>query len=72
MRSRRRSPEAGKKSTAAEKADRSRQRQQRIVWVKDSELLRAVPIKLGMIENQFAEILEGELAEGSEVVTGTG
>ena len=65
-------PEAGKKSTAAEKADRSRQRQQRIVWVKDCELLRAVPIKLGMIENQFAEIVEGELAEGSEVVTGTG
>jgi len=64
-------PDPGKKSTAGEKADRSRQRQQRIVWVKDGELLRAVPITLGLIENQFAEVVDGGLGEGQEVVTGT-
>jgi HlyD family secretion protein len=63
--------EGGKKSTASEKADRSRQRQQRVVWVKDQELLRAVPVTLGLIDNQFAELLDGALTEGQEVVTGT-
>ena len=62
--------EGGKKSTASEKADRSRQRQQRLVWVKDEDLLRAVPVTLGLIENQFAELLDGGLTEGQEVVTG--
>jgi HlyD family secretion protein len=64
-------PESGKKSTAGEKADRSRQRHQRIVWVKDGDLLRAVPVTLGLIENQFAEVLNGAVTEGQELVTGT-
>lgn len=57
--------------TATEKADLSRKRQRRLVWVKEGELLRAVPVVLGLIENQFAELLEGDLTEGQEVVTGT-
>jgi hypothetical protein len=28
-------------------------------------------VVLGLIENQFAELLEGDLIEGQEVVTGT-
>jgi HlyD family secretion protein len=62
--------ESGKKTSAGEKADQSRKRHQRIVWVKDGELLRAVPVTLGLIENQFAELLDGGLTEGQEVVTG--
>jgi HlyD family secretion protein len=64
-------PTEGKKSSATEKADRSRQRQQRIVWIKDGELLRAVPVTLGLIENQFAELVSGALTQAQEVVTGT-
>jgi HlyD family secretion protein len=56
--------------SAMEKADQSRKRQQRIVWVQDGELLRAVPIVLGLIENQFAELASGDLSEGQAVVTG--
>ena len=37
----------------------------------DAELLRAVPVTLGLIENQFAELLTGELTEGQALVTGT-
>lgn len=67
------------KASAGEKADQSRRRHQRIVWVKDAPparegaptLLRAVPVTLGLIENRFAELLDGGLSEGSEVVTGT-
>lgn len=60
-----------RKSTAGEKADQSRNRRHRLVWVKDGELLRAIPVTLGLIENQFAELLDGGLTEGQEVVIGT-
>jgi HlyD family secretion protein len=64
-------PEPGKKTSADAKAEQSRKRHQRVVWVKDGELLRAVPVTLGLIENQYAELLDGELTEGQAVVTGT-
>jgi len=63
--------DGSKKSKATDKADQSHKRHHRIVWVKDGELLRAVPVTLGLIENQFAELVEGELTEGQEIVTGT-
>lgn len=59
------------KKSADEKADLSRKRQRRLVWVKDGELLRAVPVTLGLIENQWAELVDGDLAEGQVLVTGT-
>jgi len=61
----------GKKRTAGEKADQARQRSHRIVWVKDEELLRAVPVTLGLIENRFAELLDDGLTADQEVVIGT-
>ena len=65
-------PSDGSKKTAAgEKSEQARKRYHRIVWVKENELLRAVPVTLGLIENQYAELLEGNLHEGDEVVTGT-
>ena len=63
--------DSGKKSSAGDKADQAQKRRQRLVWVKDGELLRAVPVTLGLMENQFAEVVSGELIEGQEVVTGT-
>jgi HlyD family secretion protein len=61
----------GKKSSAAVKAEQARKRHHRVVWVQDGDSLRAVPVTLGLIENQFAEIVEGDLSEGQAVVTGT-
>jgi HlyD family secretion protein len=63
--------EGNAKRTASEKVERSRGRQHRVVWVQDGESLRAVPVTLGLIEHQFAEILDGDLTEGQAVVTGT-
>jgi HlyD family secretion protein len=63
--------DSGTKRTAADKADQSRKRHQRIVWVHDDELLRAVPVTLGLIENQFAELVGSDLKDGQEVVIGT-
>ena len=50
----------------------SRKRQKRVVWVQDKEgeLLRAVPVTLGLIEYRYAEIVSGDLRDGQAVVTG--
>lgn len=61
---------AGTKRSAGEKADLARSRSRRIVWVQDGNLLRAVPVTLGLMEHQFAELLKGDLTEGQSVVTG--
>jgi HlyD family secretion protein len=61
---------SGKLKSASEKADQSKRRQHRIVWVQDGDLLRAVPVTLGLTENTFAELLTGDLGEGQAVVTG--
>ena len=60
----------GAKRTAGEKADMAQSRQRRIVWVHDGPLLRAVPVTLGLMENQYAEVLQGEINEGQAVITG--
>ncbi len=62
--------EGGKRRSASEKAEQSRNRQHRLVWVQEGLLLRAVPVTLGLSENQFAEVIEGDLQEGQAVVTG--
>ena len=64
-------PEAVAIRSATEKAADASKRQHRVVWVQDGTLLRAVPVTLGLIDNQFAELVSGDLAEGQAVVTGT-
>lgn len=61
-------PPAG---TAADKAERAKSLRRRHVWVQDGDLLRAVPVTLGVIDFQNAEIVDGELVEGQVIVTGT-
>lgn len=47
--------------------DRGRRRH---VWVVDGELLRAIPIKTGLTDARYTELLEGDLPQGAELVTG--
>jgi HlyD family secretion protein len=63
------SPE-GEKRSATEKAEQANRRRHRVVWVRDGELLRAVSLTLGLIDTHFAEVLEGDLHDGDEVITG--
>jgi HlyD family secretion protein len=56
--------------SAGEKAAAARNRQKRLVWVREGDLLRAVPVTLGLSDNQQAELLEGNLSEGQAVVVG--
>ena len=58
------------KRSADEKAELAKGRQRRIVWVQEDKWLRAVPVVLGLMEHQHAEIVRGDLTEGQAVVTG--
>jgi len=42
----------------------------RVVWIRDGELLRAVDVVVGESDYQFTELIEGDLAEGDEVIVG--
>jgi HlyD family secretion protein len=59
------------KHSASEKADLAGKRKHRIVWIQDGQQVQAVSLTLGLIDNQFAEILSGAVTEGQAVVTGT-
>ena len=56
--------------SAAEKADLAKNRRKRLVWIADGELLKAVEIEVGLMENQFAELLNNKLTENQAIVTG--
>jgi HlyD family secretion protein len=58
------------KRSADEKARMALGRHRRVVWVQDGALLKAAPLTLGLIENQFAEVVAGELKAEDEIVTG--
>ena len=56
--------------TAADKAGKAKGRHDRHVWVRDGDLLRAVPVTLGLLDYQNAEVVRGQLVEGQDIVTG--
>jgi HlyD family secretion protein len=56
--------------TATDKAERMKSLRRRHVWVQDGDLLRGVPVTLGVIDFQNAEIVAGDLVEGQAIVTG--
>jgi HlyD family secretion protein len=62
--------DGGSRMSADQKAALARARSKRVVWVQDGALLRAVPVTLGLADNLFAEVLEGDLSEGQELITG--
>jgi HlyD family secretion protein len=58
-----------RESTAA-RPDETSRHEQRQVWVQaDEQQLRSVAVRVGIADDQFAELLEGDLAEGTRVVT---
>lgn len=62
--------EDNKRLSAAEKAAAAKARRERLVWVKTDAGLKAVPVKLGLMDANYAELLEGEMSEGDLLVTG--
>jgi HlyD family secretion protein len=62
---------SGTRLSASQKTEMARSRTRRIVWVQEGHLLRAVPVILGLIDNQFGELIEGDLDEDQDVVVGS-
>jgi HlyD family secretion protein len=62
--------EAKPQLSATQKVEANKARARRVVWVKHNDGLHAVPVVLGLIDNQYAELIEGDLKVGDELVTG--
>jgi HlyD family secretion protein len=60
---------AGRRS-AMQKVESARQRNRRHVWMLDGELLRAVEVTTGISDNEYTELISGEIAESTKLVTG--
>ena len=56
--------------TATETAEAERKKNQRHVWIVDGELLRAVEVTTGLMENKFTEMVAGDLKVGDKLVVG--
>jgi HlyD family secretion protein len=56
--------------SAHERVTANRDRTRRHVWVKEGDLLRAVEVLVGLSDNQFTELISGDLKENDELVTG--
>ena len=65
------SPKEGdKKLSANQRAEQAKKRNDRLVWVQDGAILKAVKVTLGLNDGSFGELLSGDLKEGDTVVTG--
>ena len=60
----------GQQTSATERAEASRDRYQRHVWIREDDFLRAIPVVTGLSNSQYTELVEGELVEGQALVTG--
>lgn len=59
-----------KRLSASDKAAAAKARKERLVWMQSPTGLRAVPVKLGLMDTNFAEVLSGDVKEGDLLVTG--
>lgn len=56
--------------SAEQKAELRRKRNRRHVWILEGDFLRAVAIVTGLNDNNYTEMVSGELREGDRLVTG--
>lgn len=56
--------------TEAERAELLDKRSRRHVWVQDGEFLRAAPVKIGLSNWKYTELVEGDLKIGDELIIG--
>lgn len=56
--------------TAAERAEANRERARRHVWIVDGQFVRAVEVRVGLTDNRYSELVEGQLKAGAKLVSG--
>lgn len=63
--------EGDEKLSAERRAEQAKARAKRVVWIKDGDSkVKAVPITIGLMDGQYAELVSGDLKPGDELVTG--
>ena len=62
--------ESPKMVSADEKAQNSKALSVRHVWVDDGKYLRAKQVKIGISDNRYTELIEGEVSPGDALVIG--
>ena len=64
-------PKEGEEKLSAERrAEQVKARSQRLVWVQEGTKVVAVPITVGLMDGQYAELLTGDIKPGQALVTG--
>jgi HlyD family secretion protein len=64
-------PKEGEEKLSAERrAEQAKARSKKVVWVADGDKVKAVPITVGLIDGQFAELTSGDVKVGQALVTG--
>ncbi len=56
--------------SVSERVAAYKKRQHRHVWVWENGALRAIPVKIGISDHKFAELLEGDVKPGMKLVIG--
>jgi len=64
-------PKEGEEKLAAEKrAEQAKLRNKRVVWVQDGNMVRAIPITVGLMDGQNAELVSGDVKADDMLITG--
>jgi hypothetical protein len=64
-------PKEGEEKLSAERrAEQAKTRNKRVVWVQEGDKVVAIPITVGLMDSQFAELVSGDLKPGQVLVTG--
>jgi len=62
--------DTAKQMSADEKAEATRAQNLRHVWVAEGNFLRGKPVRTGISDNRYTELIEGDLVENEELVVG--
>ncbi|MCA9218028.1 MAG: HlyD family efflux transporter periplasmic adaptor subunit, partial [Planctomycetales bacterium] len=57
-----------KPSSTTDQMERQKRRRNRHVWIQDGDFLRAIAVTIGLSDDNYSEILEGDLKDGQELV----
>jgi HlyD family secretion protein len=64
-------PKEGEEKLSAERrAEQAQARTKRAVWVQEGDKVVAIPITIGLMDGQFAELVAGDVKPGQVLVTG--
>jgi HlyD family secretion protein len=64
-------PKEGEEKLSAERrAEQAKARNKRVVWVQEGDKVVAIPITIGLMDSQWAELVSGELKPDQVLVTG--